>query len=468
MRGYALFMFFVCFVASSALTRAAAGDPSVTVRTAPIVNVPLADAAAVLRRFASRPEAVRVDEARRTVNVTDTASKMPLLLRLVQAMEQARPGQEVWVEPSKGLGRPSQYAERLTDLFAPSSGAPAARPAARFAAQPEPAPAAGGLGGLPPSGTFIADDETGALVIVADENTYRHVLELLARGAPDHPTQGDVHVLPLARADAREIVRQLSPTLEGLHEKPPPRVTADVATNSIVLIASPAAFETLAKAVKALDVQPGRVLLEVAVTQEVSPPWGDVQTPSAWLAPVLDNEARRKLWRTLDARVIERTVLLTTEAATNELRVDVAPREPSPSGERLREFRVFITVRRHAPPDQLELDVDVAACTRPGAPCQSRAMHSTVVLHDTETVAIPIADGARSTLLVVVTANTLGNDDVDLARLLRQRQLEREEARVAEALFGPARKLAPLRVDRSSRGLVTDIRRAQHELAASP
>jgi hypothetical protein len=441
MRRSALLTFFVCLVAATALTPAAADDQ---VRTAHIVNVQLADAATVLRRFASRPDAVRVDEARRTLTVADTASKMPLLARVMQALEQARPGQEVWLEPARGLDRPSRSAERLTEIFAPGSGTPATDPVAKF----------------------VADDETGALVIVADENTYRRVLELLARGAPDHRAQGEVRVVPLEHADARAVVQRLSRTfakpaeLRGALGKPggkaDMRATADLATNSVVLTAPPRMLDTLVTTVRALDVPPSKVLLEVAVKEEPRVP----EMPPSLVS--MDDEARRKLWTTRDARILERTVLLTAVGATNELRVDMA----SASGDGLRGFRVTIAVVGHASPDLLQVKIDVATCTRPGTRCEDAASNS-ILLRDTETAAIRALDRIRSNLLVVVTPNTL-RDDVDLAWLLRQRQLEREEARVAEALFGPARKLAPLRVHHESRGLVGDIRLAQLALQASP
>jgi hypothetical protein len=415
-------------VASTALTRAAAGDPA---RTAHIVNVPLADAAAVLRRFASGPEAVRVDEPRRAVTIADTASKMPLLARVMQALEQAGPGQEVWVEPARWLDPPSRIAERLTKVFAPDRGAPATSPTARF----------------------VADDETGVLVIVADEKTYLKILEMLTRGAPDHRAQGELRVVLLEHADAREVVRRLSPTPGG---KADVRIVADEATNAVVLTASPGLLDTLVTTVRALDVPPSGVLLEVAVTEE---PRVSAVTP-----PVvrMDDEARRKLWTTRNAGVLERTVLLTTLGATNELRMDMPHQAPSASNDRLRGARVSIAVVDYAP---LRLKIDVATCTERGTRCESAASN-TLCLRDKETIAIRALDSSRSSLLVVVTPNILRDERTDLPQLLRQRQLEREEAITAEALFGPARKLPPLRVDPSSRGLVADIRQAQRELGS--
>jgi hypothetical protein len=439
MRGTAVLMFFVHLVASTALTRAAAADSDVSFRSTRIVNVPLADAAKVLRRFASRPEAVRVNEARRTVDVTDMASKAPLLVRLTHAMEQARPGQQVWVERTRDEPA-SHLAKLITELVA-SSGS--AEPVARF----------------------VADDETNVLVIVADENTYVRIHEMLHGEGPDHPSQEEVHVLPLAHADAREVVQKLLPTIERFRD-PALHVTADPPTNSLIVTASPVVFASLRDTVHALDFPPRRALLEIAVTEEASAS-ADRRPPSAWLAWVWDDEARRKLWTTRDARVLERTVLLTTETTTNELYVDVARRAPSQNRERVRGYRVSITASPHPPLNQLRLDVDVAACIRPGAPCEGDATHSSVVLHDAETVAIPTAGRGGSRLLVVVTTHTLF-DNYDLARLLRQRQLEREEALVADALFGAQRNLLPLRIDHGSRGLVGDIRRTQLEATAPP
>lgn len=252
--------------AGDAVAKPPAAGRGVTVRTVhTLPNVSLADAAGLLRQFATRPEAVVVDQAQRAVVITDTAERTARLLRLVHVLEQARPGEVPWVEHIHGWVLPSQLAERLQGLF-------------------DVDPAAAGKATLP-SARFVGDDEAGVLLIVADEATYLRIAEIVHRIPSVDNTPGEVRVLPLQRADAEDVARRLRPMVERLQASPAPRgpaapagaaagatgnpwLVADVATNSIVVgSASIEAGEALKDAVMAMDVPPTKTPLEVAVVE---------------------------------------------------------------------------------------------------------------------------------------------------------------------------------------------------------
>lgn len=97
------------------------------------------------------------------------------------------------------------------------------------------------LGPMPTLGVAAirADTASNALVLVATEEAHARLAPLWRGEAPPENGQ-DVHVLPLRHADARQVAAVLG-------------VVADEATNSLVIVAPPPAWEGLRARARALD-----------------------------------------------------------------------------------------------------------------------------------------------------------------------------------------------------------------------
>jgi hypothetical protein len=441
---------------------AAAAEPPapgrpVTVQTVhTLANVPLDVVAAVLRGFASRPEAVKADAAKRVLIVEDTVDRMPRLVRAIEAMARARPGDRVWVEPVHGAGTASRYAGLFSELGL-------------------------GTGVSGRLSAIVGVDDAERLVIVGDEVACMRVLDVVRQAPASRDDGTELSILLLRHADADDIARRLRPMVETLRAKhaagpagAPPglRLTADLATNCIILSASREDTATLRLAVQALDVPLRSILLEVAVAEAPASPVAGTSSLRPGQAELVTDEGRRAIWATHDPSVVDRRMLFSKETATSELRVDVRNAAPRPGGEAVRGYRIAVETQGHTSPDQVRLTVEVTACAAPDAPCAGPTSTTTMVMREDLTVVLagpererarpgPAPGVERASLFVVLTPHWIRNHETDLPRLFARRQLELEEARATEMLFGDPSRRAPLRIERGARGLLGVIRGAQ-------
>jgi general secretion pathway protein D len=154
-------------------------------------------------------------------------------------------------------------------------------------------PAAGGGRGA----RIVADERTNKLVVIAGDNSFQSVLDLVRQ--LDIPTgDGGVHVYYLENAKAEDVASTLQSFAQGLSGKrraagppsaptpfgtaPTPfgtqsadllngevKVTADKNTNSLVVIASQADYRNVVKLIERLDIARRQVFVE-AVIMEVN------------------------------------------------------------------------------------------------------------------------------------------------------------------------------------------------------
>jgi general secretion pathway protein D len=131
----------------------------------------------------------------------------------------------------------------------------------------------------------IADDRTNSLIIVASERAYLNILELIKRLDMPQSGEGEIHVLPLQHADAIELVKTLTeiitaaatagtPTTSPSGGKGAPpagifegriKVSADKATNSLVVTSSPRDYAELHGVVERLDMPRRQVFIEAVI-----------------------------------------------------------------------------------------------------------------------------------------------------------------------------------------------------------
>jgi hypothetical protein len=395
--------------------------PAIVRSTHRFPNLPLSEAAEVLRRFASTPGAVTTDEVKGVIVVSETEGRMPRLMRIIRAMEQARPGDQLWVEP--GLPSASSFAQKLTEVL--DLGTPTPRSVT----------------------SLVGDDESQTLVIVAEERAYTRLLELIARNRPSRDDGTRVSVLPLEHADAADVARDLQPTVAelgrhagvaGPHASP--SVYADLATNCLVIRALPEEIDALRKAARDLDQLRSKVVLDVIVAEAPASTRG-VVLGGVWIQDgALSDEARRVIRWSKDPRIVLQRTVIATDRAPERLTLDMAAhgaRSP------------VLTITPHFPaPDVFGLDLEVA-----------QGHTTTVVLRDEEPFAVHPPGVERQRLFVIVKPHRYRGES-DLRRIFERRMEEQQAYLDHYAVFG-IRRLPPLHIDRSSKGLLAVIRLAQ-------
>lgn len=137
---------------------------------------------------------------------------------------------------------------------------------------------------------IIPDTRTNSLIVLAGKDEIEEIKRLISLIDYEVPkTQGKIHVYYLENADAEELAKVLASLTTGIAKPPSPKpgqpplgtpeisiellgevkITADKATNSLVIIASPQDFETLKEVIKKLDIRRRQVYVE-ALIMEVS------------------------------------------------------------------------------------------------------------------------------------------------------------------------------------------------------
>lgn len=275
-------------------------------------HVSAEDISEVLGRFKSRDGDVTVYAPTNTLILTDTGANVRRLLQLVEELDVAASGEQIWVEPVHHAAA-SDLAEKLLEIFeaAGGTGPTKARAGAR-----RPPTKAGGTAGAPASsgpatvGTgqaesrlskIIPDDRTNSLIIVATERAYLRILELIRRLDVPLAGEGEIHVEYLQNADAEELAGVIQSIVgggrggggaarrrqggasgsgSGSSGSSAPgaateadvfegsvQVVADKATNSLVILSSLRDYTALRAVIQRLDIPRRQVFVEAALME---------------------------------------------------------------------------------------------------------------------------------------------------------------------------------------------------------
>ncbi len=144
------------------------------------------------------------------------------------------------------------------------------------------------------AGKIIADDRTNSLIIMTTKNQLKEIRELIQKLDYDTPrAYGNINVYYLEYADSENMSKLLSDLVSGARSlsgigskkgKGPAAayaktmssfegevsITADTATNSLLIVASPRDYQTLKQVIAKLDIRRKQVYVK-AVIMEVSP-----------------------------------------------------------------------------------------------------------------------------------------------------------------------------------------------------
>ncbi|MES1178556.1 MAG: secretin N-terminal domain-containing protein, partial [Myxococcales bacterium] len=217
------------------------------------------EAMALLGKFKSKDGDISVYTPGKLLIVTDTATQVRRLMRIVEEIDVGGSGQHMWIEPVHN-GTAQELAKRVNELFDLGTA-----PAAPGAAPGSPGSKGNGLNKV------IADEQTNSLIVVGTEDSYLRLLEVLKRLDSQSQETGKIHVLPLQHAIAEEMSQTLNQMLggAGANRAAQPggapggaaqgtfegdlRVTADKSTNSLIITSSNRDYATMRLVVDKLD-----------------------------------------------------------------------------------------------------------------------------------------------------------------------------------------------------------------------
>ncbi|HQB44093.1 MAG TPA: type II secretion system secretin GspD, partial [Polyangiaceae bacterium] len=204
--------------------------------------------------------------------ITDTGSNVRRLLRIVEEIDVGGASNQIWVE-NIHYAVASELATKLGEIFDISGKG-----------QPTDAVDASDTR----ISKIMAEDRTNSLIIVATESAYLRVLELIKRLDVQQTGDGDIHVLALQHAMAEELAQTLNNILSGMTStsgakaaRPAGapggegvfegtlRITADKATNSLVITSSLRDYASIRTVIDMLD-RPRRQVFIEAVILDVS------------------------------------------------------------------------------------------------------------------------------------------------------------------------------------------------------
>ncbi|MCK9459254.1 MAG: type II secretion system secretin GspD [Proteobacteria bacterium] len=288
------------------LTGTAPARDQIVTQLYPLQNVAAEDLAPVLDRFKSQDGDITVYAPTNTLIITDYGTSIRRLLKFVALLDVPGTGEKIWIEPVN-YASATELADRIMQIFDQAgggSGKAAGASAAGTTTRPKKGKAAaaesGGVFGERDGETkiskIIPDERTNSLIIVASEHAYLRILELVKMLDVPIAGEGTLHVHKLQHADATELAKTLSnlsrqaggstagrkkeggkaaaPAAAAIGEgaalfEGEMQISADKATNSLVIVSSLRDYLSLKTVIEILDTMQRQVFVE-AVIMEVS------------------------------------------------------------------------------------------------------------------------------------------------------------------------------------------------------
>ena len=239
-------------------------------------HVSAEEVATVLGHFKTKDGDITAYAPGNLLIITDTGSNIRRMMQIVEDVDVGSAGDQIWIEPIH-YASASDVANRVNELFDIKSGASAEKGKGATSV---------GVGELHVS-KLIPDDRTNSLVIVATERAYMRILEIIKRLDVPQTGEGEIHVLPLQHADAVDLTKTLNEIITGAGgngatggaapTKPAGgtpasgifeagvKVSADKATNSIVVTSSLRDYASLHAVIERLDLPRRQVFIDAVV-----------------------------------------------------------------------------------------------------------------------------------------------------------------------------------------------------------
>ncbi len=217
------------------------------------------EVAKVLTKFKSKDGDISNYDEGQLLIITDTGTQVRRMIRLIEEMDLGGVSARMWIEPVH-YGSAVDLAKQLNEIYDLSKKQ-----------------AGGGSGGLE---RVIAEEMTNSLIIVGTEDSYLTLLELLKRIDVAPSAEGRIQVLPLENADAEELSKTLT-RMVGTGGKKQQQagqagqtaevfegeilITADKATNSLIISSSAHDLAQLRLVIEKLDKKRRQVFIEAVI-----------------------------------------------------------------------------------------------------------------------------------------------------------------------------------------------------------
>jgi general secretion pathway protein D len=249
------------------------------------------DAAALLGKFKSKEADITVYAPGNLIVITDTGTNIRRMMQLLEEVDVGSSGDQIFFEPIH-YSSAQEVEKRLNELFDIKAGSTPSAPASTPKAGGGSSPSIGVSGGGELHvAKIVADDRSNSLIIVATERAYLRMLELIKRIDVPQTGEGEIHVLPLQHADATDLTKTLTEIITGAVAPGTPgaapgaprpagtgnvtanvgifeggvKVSADKATNSIVVTSSLRDYVSLRAVIDRLDQPRRQVFIEAVI-----------------------------------------------------------------------------------------------------------------------------------------------------------------------------------------------------------
>lgn len=288
-------------------------NDSFVTRIVRLQNIDVGQIQSIIQQLAAKDGQIQAFAPTNSLIITDTANNIRRLAKIIDELD--RSGGEETIEVLKiKNANVSDVADKIQQLFGGQAGGAAPAPAAGGRANRRPtsvkgaagaaaaAPAAPGAPGeaAPLVSKVIPDERTNQLIIQGNDRAivavreFLEVIDVAGEGA------GGIHVIYLENADAEQLAGVLSNLAQGVAgggaaggnrgrganmQNPPAggvpqpaggavavlegdvKVTADVATNALVITASESDFRALKAVIDKLDIRRQQVYVEAVIME---------------------------------------------------------------------------------------------------------------------------------------------------------------------------------------------------------
>lgn len=259
----------------------------IVTRLQPLTYVAADELATLLAKFKSPEGDVTVYAPTNTLIITDYGTSIRRLVRLIDLLDVAGTSEQIWVEPVN-YASAEELASRIQEIFEiDAKKAAKAKKPARKGKKGKTASASifDGEGAEDVQySKVIADERTNSLIIVASEEGYLRILELVKVLDVPVAGEGTLHVIRLQHANSEELAKTLNSLAKAATKASKKgsaaaaqtelfegdlNISADKATNSLVVVSSLRDYMSLKAVIDELDSMQRQVFVE-AVIMEVS------------------------------------------------------------------------------------------------------------------------------------------------------------------------------------------------------
>jgi general secretion pathway protein D len=279
--------------------RVPGGDQIVT-RIQPLEHVSGDELSDLLGRFKSKDGDIMVYAPTNTLIITDYGSSIRRLLKLIRLLDAPGTGEKIWIEPINHSDA-TELSDLIMEIFDTTSTSTSSKTSKKSKsklkkkkAKKPSRPSGSGVVGSEDQANkiskIIPEVRTNSLIIVASENAYLRILELIKRLDVPIPGDGTLHVHKMQHADAVELAKTLNNLSKSAQRSTGTRgrsskakasagdssaslfegevqVSADQATNSLVIVSSLRDYISLKQVIEQLDVQQRQVFVEAVIME---------------------------------------------------------------------------------------------------------------------------------------------------------------------------------------------------------